>query len=64
VPAYHVSQGYLLAINALPAALDIKSASYANRTVPGAMTAVPRDTFVLGRPVAPARIPVETRRGT
>jgi hypothetical protein len=67
VPTYRVSPGYLRAINAAHAAVtdvNLTHVTYVNRTVPGAMTAMRRDAFVQGRPVAPVvvRVPAEVSR--
>lgn len=55
VPAYQASPEYLQEINAAEAtAADVNRTpeTYVNRTVPGAMTAMPRDAFVQGRSVS------------
>jgi hypothetical protein len=68
-PTYRVSAVYVQTINnphviVADAAVGATSLQYVNRTVPGAVTAVPRDVFVRARPVAAAAtvVPVESAR--
>ncbi|MGH7524857.1 MAG: DUF6600 domain-containing protein, partial [Gemmatimonadales bacterium] len=67
VPAYHATPAYVnrLNINVGPLQIgvnlgqrDIHRVPLANRNVPGAVTAVPRDAFVRARPVESAAVPV------
>jgi hypothetical protein len=61
VRSHQVSSGYLQAIDAaqgIVADINTTNVTYVNRTVPGAMTAVPRDAFVQGRPVSPVVVRV------
>ena len=62
VPAFGASSNYLRAVNApyvdVRVNVDVGSVRYANRDVPGAFTAVPRDAFGRGRPVNSATISV------
>lgn len=67
VPTYQVSPGYLQLVNAAHGPvteIDIAHMDYVNRTVPGAMTAMPRDAFVQGRAVASVgvRVPADASR--
>ena len=66
VPSYEASQNYVRAINVSSVRVSNAAGpiSYVNRTVPGAVTAVERGTFVNARPVtAVARtLPVEEIR--
>ena len=57
VPAYPVSKAYLRKVNA-SVALPGQPLPYANLTVPGALTVVPRTTFTGFAPVGPAAIPM------
>ncbi len=68
-PTYRVSAVYVQTINTphvvvAEAAVGATSVHYANREVPGAVTAVPRDVFVRARPVAAAAtvVPIESAR--
>ena len=68
-PTYRASAVYVQTINTphvivADAAVGATSFHYANRDVPGAVTAVPRDVFVRARPVAAAAtvVPVESAR--
>src|SRR5262245_46089830 len=57
VPPYRVSPNYIRAINvtsARDANVDIARINYVNRSIAGAVTAVPRGTFVTARPVESA----------
>ncbi|MCC7200380.1 MAG: hypothetical protein IT483_12790 [Gammaproteobacteria bacterium] len=44
--------------------INVNQPRYANRAVPGAMTAVPGDVFVNSRPVRPALIKIDNRAAT
>ena len=56
VPAYHVTGVYLSAVNY--GRVSVTTATYVNREVPGAITAVPRDVFVGARPVGAVAVVV------
>ena len=66
VPAYRASPAYVQRINVTNVnvaridvnRLDVNQIRYANRDVPGAVTAVPRNAFERSRPVAPAAVPL------
>ncbi|MGD0483110.1 MAG: DUF6600 domain-containing protein [Gemmatimonadales bacterium] len=66
VPAYRNSPTYARNINVTNVnvtridvtRVDINTAHYANRNIPGAVTAVPRDVFMGSRPVQRAAVPV------
>ncbi len=66
VPAYRVSQTYIRNINVASvkvteidvAHLDVAKLRYANRAVPGAVTAVPRPAFLAGAEVSRAAVRV------
>jgi hypothetical protein len=61
VPPYQVSANYVRAINVTSvrvANVDVTHINYVNRTVTGAVTAVPRGTFVSARPVRAAVRPL------
>jgi hypothetical protein len=65
VPPYQASANYLRAINVTNARNESATrVNYVNQAVPGAVTAIPRGTFVnAGRVAAAARnVPVETAR--
>ncbi len=57
VPPYHCSPSYLANINT-----GNKRGSYANRMVAGALTGLPRDAFLGGRPVADAAVNISRRQ--
>jgi hypothetical protein len=69
IPAYRVSPVYLRSVNVTSVRItnidvtriDVMRQRYANRTIPGALTAVSRQTFVSGTPVAKAAVPVSAR---
>jgi hypothetical protein len=62
VPAYRVTPEYVQRVNAAHVTnmnvtnINVTTITYVNRTVPGAITAVPRETFVQARPVAAAAV--------
>jgi len=56
VPAYHVTEVYLGAVNY--GRVNVTTVAYVNREVPGAITAVPRDVFVGARPVGAVAVVV------
>ena len=58
VPAYRVTSSYVQRMNAAHAVNVNATAVYVNRDAPGALTAVPRKTFVGAKPVAAAAIAV------
>jgi hypothetical protein len=66
VPAYRSSPTYVRNVNVTNVnvnvidvtRVNINTAHYANRNVPGAVTAVPRDVFMGSRPVRRAAVPV------
>ncbi|HYM25129.1 MAG TPA: DUF6600 domain-containing protein [Vicinamibacterales bacterium] len=64
VPAYRVSPVYVTAVNrpnvvvTNVTTINVTNIRYVNRAVPGAVTAVPRDTFVRAQPVARAAVAV------
>jgi hypothetical protein len=58
VPPYRCSPAYLTNING---GADLSRRSYANQSVDGAVTAVPRETFVRGQLIADAAVPVSKR---
>ena len=57
LPPYHCSPSYLTNIN-----MGNTLSSYANRSVVGAVTVVPRVVFVRGRPVADAVVKISARQ--
>jgi len=66
VPPYRCTQGYLTDINITNTtildplglvSIDVTRQKYVNKTVPNAITAVPRETFVGGGPVGNAAMP-------
>lgn len=67
VPAYRASPTYINRINVTNInvtridinRVDVTQIRYANRDVPGGMTAVPRDAFERSRPIARAAVPVQ-----
>jgi hypothetical protein len=69
LPAYGVSPGYIRGINITSVRatsidvtrIDVTHQRYANRAIPGALTAVPRQAFVGGAPVAKAAVRVTPR---
>src|SRR6476661_1417153 len=69
LPAYPVSPGYIRTLNVTSvrikdidvSRIDVTRVRYANRAIPGALTAVPRQTFMGGAPVAMATLPVPPR---
>ena len=63
VPAYTVSPAYVAAMNrphvsTTTVSVNLTSTTYINRSVPGAMTVVSRETFAQARPVAAAAVSV------
>jgi hypothetical protein len=61
LPAYRVSPVYLQTINVAHVNvtnINVTNIRYVNRDVPGAVTAVSRETFVRARPVAPVAVAV------
>jgi hypothetical protein len=66
VPHYRVSPTYIRDVNITsvrvrdidPSRIDVTKVRYANRSVPGAVTAVSRETFLAGAPVAKAAVRV------
>lgn len=61
VPVYHVSPEYVRAVNLTQVNvtnINVTNVTYVNRSVPGAVTAVSRTTFVQARPVAVAAVAV------
>jgi uncharacterized protein DUF6600/FecR-like protein len=64
VPAYRVTPFYLQRVNASHVVnvnvtnVNVTNVTYVNRNVPGAVTVVPRETFVRAQPVARAAIVV------
>ncbi len=64
VPAYQVTPEYVQRVNAPHVTninvtnINVTNITYVNRTVPGAMTVVSRDTFVRAQPVAAAAVAV------
>jgi hypothetical protein len=61
VPSYRVSATYLQRLNAPHVTVNVtnitvRNTTYVNRTVPGAMTAVTRETFVHAGPVSAATV--------
>jgi hypothetical protein len=71
VPPYRSSPSYLTNINITNTAIENRSAiegtnlarqSYANRSVAGAVTAVPREVFLRGQPIADAAVAISPRQ--
>jgi hypothetical protein len=61
VPGYRVSDAYVQRVNMTHVnvtTVNVTNITYVNRTVPGAVTAVPRDAFVRARPVAAVAVAV------
>jgi len=64
VPAYEVTPEYVRRVNVAHVTnvnvttINITNITYVNRTVPGAITAVSRETFVQARPVATAAVAI------
>jgi hypothetical protein len=61
IPAYHVTPEYVRAVNVTQVNVtnvSVTNITYVNRSVPGAVTAVSRETFVAARPVAAAAVVV------
>ena len=64
VPAYRVTPEYVQRVNVAHVTninvtnINITNVTYVNRTVPGAITAVSRETFVRARPVATAAVAI------
>jgi hypothetical protein len=64
VPAYHVTPEYVRRVNVAHVTninvtnISVTNITYVNRTVPGAITAVARETFVQARPVAAAAVAI------
>jgi hypothetical protein len=64
VPAYRVTPEYVQRVNVSHVTnvnvtnINVTNITYVNRAVPGAMTAVPRETFVQARPVATAAVAI------
>jgi hypothetical protein len=65
VPAYHVSEVYVRQVNMAHVRVidraNAVNARYMNQGVPGAVTAVSRETFVGARPVGRATVTVDVR---
>jgi hypothetical protein len=64
-PAYRVTPDYVRRINvahvtniSVTTTTSITTIAYVNRTVPGALTAVPRDAFAHARPVSPVAVAI------
>lgn len=73
VPPYRCSSSYLTNINVTNTVIEDSSAierinlarqSYANRSVASAVTAVPRDVFVRGQPIADAVVAISPRQAS
>ena len=67
-PAYHVSDVYVTNINVVHVTnvtvinqVNVNNVHYMNQGVPGAVTAVPHDAFVGGRPVHEAAVRMDER---
>lgn len=64
-PAYHVSEVYVRQVNITHVTVinnvNVTNVRYVNQTVPGAVTAVPHDTFVSARPVNRSFVAVDAR---
>jgi hypothetical protein len=59
IPVYHVSPEYVRSVNVTQVTnITTTNITYVNRSVPGAVTAVSRETFVQARPVAAAAVVV------
>jgi hypothetical protein len=64
VPAYRVTPEYVQRVNVAHVTninvtnISVTNVTYANQTVPGAITAVSRETFVQARPVATAAVAI------
>ena len=64
VPAYRVTPEYVRRVNVSHVTnvnvtnINVTTITYVNREVPGAITAVPRETFVQARPVAIAAVAI------
>jgi len=58
VPFYRAGPGYLSRVNVSVTNVNVTNVAYVNRGVPGAFTAVSRETVVLARPVGPAAVAV------
>jgi hypothetical protein len=70
VPAYHVSPTYVRQVNITHVTnitnvnvtnVNVTNVHYVNQTVPGAVTAVPRNAFVTARPVAQSAVTVNSQ---
>jgi hypothetical protein len=73
VPPYRCSPSYLTNINITNTAvedrsviegIDLARQSYANRSVAGAVTAVPREVFLRGQPIADAAVQISPRQAS
>ena len=68
VPAYHVTPVYVQRVNVAHVTninvtnINVTNVTYVNQSVPGAVTAVPRDAFVSARPVAQAAVTVSRQQ--
>ena len=56
-PGYHASETYIRRVNVVNV-VNVTNVRYVNQRIPGAVTAVSRDTFIGARPVARAAIRV------
>jgi hypothetical protein len=65
VPAYHVSEVYVRQVNIMHVTvvngIGVTNGRYMNQGVPGAVTAVSRETFVEARPVGRATVALDVR---
>src|SRR6202042_492271 len=65
VPSYAVSRGYVNRVNVSNTTVSTmtvtNNVTYANRSVSGAVTAVPQQAFTSGQPVARAAVAVNAR---
>jgi hypothetical protein len=70
IPHYHASYGYIHNVNYTHvhdgrhidyAHYDVSRGTYVNRAIPGAVTAVPRETFLGGRAVARDAVALDSR---
>lgn len=61
-PAYRVSEVYVRQVNVTHVTnINVVNERYINQRVPGAVTAVPRETFVSARPVARSAVRLDAR---
>jgi hypothetical protein len=65
-PGYHASDGYIRRMNVhvTNINIDVTNVRYVNQRVPGAVTAVTRDTFASGRPLGRRAVVVPVRAVT